>query len=552
MKTFRDAFLALILFSLLGWIVYGQAVLYPFLHDDVVFIQQNPRIAHLMDFSFLFSSGWVGEGEVGLMNPYYRPFLEFFYRLEYQLFGFNAAGYHAVNILFHVINAFMVFLILQNIISRRAISLILALTFLLHPIQSEAVVCIAGASNVVMAFFFLLSFWCYLKDRRRWSLIFYVFALLTKEQAIVLPILIILHHFCFEKSRVSSKEFLRPLGLFLLVTIFYLLWRSMVLQDAATSIIPSWHELSLRLQAIPATLLMYGKILLFPRDLHYYRSVDILNISWWSWPLFIGIVVGSGVILRKAPSQTSRLMTWGMGWFGILLLPSLILPLIYEYSLIAAFEHFLYLPMLGFFIFLFIGLDHVFSLPQENLFRKICRLTMVIFFILLMMMSTIAQTVFWRFEQSLFDRASLFEPQLGRVQLLAARAHSVRGEYVQAVGKYEKALIIFEGYLQKTTVQGPRSLYQKFVNEIRVELAQTHNNIGVLQIHQGNFEKALDHFEESVKFNPHDLGAKTNMAVCYLQAGKSSQGKEVLRGILEDHPDFEPAQQVLGVLEQSQ
>ena len=202
------------LFFGLGILAYRNALFYPFVHDDIVFIQQNPHIAALTHWGEVFHSQ---SSSLAIANPYWRPVLEAVYRLQYQVFGLHPSGYHFVNICIHVLNANLVYYCLKNILGRFATPFIVAVVFLLHPVQSEAVACISGISNLLYAFFGLLSFWLYLRSSTILSLIIYALALLTKEQAIVFPFLILFYEYCFQQGLETRAvtRFLKFGGFFL-------------------------------------------------------------------------------------------------------------------------------------------------------------------------------------------------------------------------------------------------------------------------------------------------------------------------------------------------
>ena len=83
-----QVFLAL---SVLGLLAYGQTIAYPFVHDEVVFIQQNPRIA-FFDWKNIFQGTVITGQSSPVINVYYRPFLELLYRVEYVFFGLDPSG----------------------------------------------------------------------------------------------------------------------------------------------------------------------------------------------------------------------------------------------------------------------------------------------------------------------------------------------------------------------------------------------------------------------------------------------------------------------------
>ena len=108
-------FLPLIVLFILGCVAFSNVLQYPFVHDDVFLTQTQPQA---------YGPGWLNAflkadyaGPNTIINPYYRPILNLFYRAEFQLFGTNPVGYHGVNILFHILNSFLVyfFVVLFNL-----------------------------------------------------------------------------------------------------------------------------------------------------------------------------------------------------------------------------------------------------------------------------------------------------------------------------------------------------------------------------------------------------------------------------------------------------
>ncbi|MBL8012400.1 MAG: glycosyltransferase family 39 protein, partial [Candidatus Omnitrophica bacterium] len=150
----------------LGFLVYFNALGLPFVHDDIVFIQQNPNIQRWDNLTDAFFRPAIPQFFQGLVTPYYRPVLEVVYRLEFLLFGFHPAGYHFINILIHVVNGLLFYGIMRRISQARKMSLVAAAIFLVHPVQTEAVACVSGISNVMCAFFMMLAFDGYLRAQQ--------------------------------------------------------------------------------------------------------------------------------------------------------------------------------------------------------------------------------------------------------------------------------------------------------------------------------------------------------------------------------------------------
>ena len=190
----RAGSLALFFF---GFLAFFNAIWHPFVHDDVIFILKNPYIADLGHWYRAFSVPAVSDG----INTYYRPLLEILYRLEYHFFGPHPVGFHLFNIIIHIVNGLLLFSLLQKLGFLKHVAWVVALLFLIHPVQTEAVSCIAGISNLWMALGVLLALHAYLRKWYIVSLLCFVAAFLSKEQAVMfVPMVMVIDQARGEKN----------------------------------------------------------------------------------------------------------------------------------------------------------------------------------------------------------------------------------------------------------------------------------------------------------------------------------------------------------------
>ena len=70
-------------------------------------------------------------------NDFYKPLTELSFVLEYHFFGLNPGFYHATNLLFHLLNCFLVFWLILLLSGRIGISFITALLFGIHPLHVD-------------------------------------------------------------------------------------------------------------------------------------------------------------------------------------------------------------------------------------------------------------------------------------------------------------------------------------------------------------------------------------------------------------------------------
>ena len=569
-KTFH-AFLAL---CALGLLAYGQALWYPFVHDEILSIQHNPLITRFDWNEIIHGTGTavMKGGGSSVLNAYYRPLLELFYRIEYALFGLAPAGWHLFNILLHIANSFLVYGLMDMLSgNKKWFAFSVSLLFLLHPVQTEAVACVSGVSNLLFAFLCLLSVYLYYlglqrQDARIYggSLAAFFLGLLAKEQAVMLPVLIL-----WLELIVSPREGDRPprrstrVGGYFAVLLGYFVLRKLFMAHGVVPPVELNGELLERILSIPRTLLMYLGIILFPHDLHYYRSVDVLAPVGGSAAGLLAVILAMILITRRTPQPYRRLLLAGAGWFMICLAPVLnIIPIINEYSLILTAEHFLYMSLAGAVMFVLgFGYFLVSRLPARR--QGLCAAVSVGILGLACFVITVRQNTVWASQVRLIERTVRFEPNFSRAYMVLGDAYANKGEYARAVATYQRALGIMEGYMAKTEYSSPRDFYTLLTKETDTNIARcferagdmgraiewyaradrldpaqaaAHNHSGVEFIKEQNYAKAIMEFQQALLFDENNIMAMNNLAVCYLMIGKNDQARAILEKTLRLNP----------------
>ena len=438
---------ALIFFGLLA---FFNAIRHPFVHDDVVFILNNPHITELGSWVEVFKVPTIGG--VGGLNTYYRPVLEILYRFEYHFFGPHPFGFHFFNGLVHIVNGLLLFGLLKRLGLREAVAWVIACIFLIHPVQTEAVSCISGISNLWMTLGILLALHAYLNQWYTASLLCFAAAFLGKEQAVMfVPLVMVIDY-----SR-GSKNFRSWVFLGLGACLLLGLRQSVVGTSLLKDIMASPGELYLRLAAIPRDIGMYLRLIFCPYDLHYYRSTDILQSNGIAWGLALISIPGIFYSLHRWPQARATLIL-GFGWFLAALLPVLnIVPLINEYSFILTPEHFLYLPIVGILIVVVCAADH---------FLKHFRMLLLGIVIGSCLLLTWHQNTFWKSETALFERMLRFEPDFGRGHLLLAKAYYFNHRPQDAEEHFKKAFTIMSAYAKKASNLTAKNFYLRYEREI--------------------------------------------------------------------------------------
>ena len=177
----------------LGLIAYGAMLPAPFrVMDDRLSIIENPAIKSAKNIPGLFREGYFHD------QSYYRPLINLSFMGEYQAFGLNSFFYNLDNLILHILNALLVFLLVSRLVNSDTIGFWTGLLFVIHPVQWEAVCNVPGRAILLSAFFVLSSFALFLESYKhhRWFylplvLITFFLGLLCKESAGVLPLVVI-------------------------------------------------------------------------------------------------------------------------------------------------------------------------------------------------------------------------------------------------------------------------------------------------------------------------------------------------------------------------
>jgi protein O-mannosyl-transferase len=162
-----------------------------FVWDDEPLITANPLLRTPSGLAEIWSGSRTAD---------YFPVTNTVFWIEHHLFGDNATGYHALNILLQTANALLLWRVLWRLQIPGAF--LAALIFAIHPVHAESVAWISELKNVLSMFFFLISALLFfeIEDREvlnrgvTWgaSLVAFLLALLSKTQVVFLPVALLL------------------------------------------------------------------------------------------------------------------------------------------------------------------------------------------------------------------------------------------------------------------------------------------------------------------------------------------------------------------------
>ena len=297
-----------VFFSVLLLAVYWQTLGNRFVWDDLDVIVKNPLLEHLSNLPrlFLFEDR-TGDGLTG----YYRPMTYISFMLDRAVWGLNPLGFNITNLFLHLCVSLLLFEVISALFKRELLAYLATAIFALHPVASETVNFHAGGRNTLLsACFALLSLLCYLKRKPLPSILFFTAAIFSKEFALLLPAIFLLHdRYSKGKSKLSAYF---P---YILSIACYLTIRSFAV---AKGNLFKTIRLSDNLLTIPQLVVNYLKNMVFPFDLKVIYDLQPAKgfAAIALYFLALSIIVIAIVILRKKTELAAAAC-----WFFLFLLP---------------------------------------------------------------------------------------------------------------------------------------------------------------------------------------------------------------------------------------
>ncbi len=481
-KLFDRNYKVFLIFLVLGFGVYANVIKGAFLFDDEHFIQKNQYVKEL-NIKKIYSTS-VTDG-AGLDGNFYRPNQQMAFAVLYKIFGEKVEPYHIQSILFHIINSFLLFLLLYVLDFNRVAALIGGLLFLLHPIQTEAVSYISGFADPLSLFCMLAGFLLFVKGNKEGgktsllfiglSLVFYVLALFTKESAVIfLPLVVLMGFYLFVRDAIKiNTQNIAYLSGVAILTGLYLIGKFTIFRFSEAAGLSEQTDLyteNLHIRIITFLNVMpeYIKMFLFPVELNYEKPytayTTIATRAGIFSLLFFAALVLTVVYRKKAPK-----LLLGIAWFLLALAPFTgIIPLNAMYL-----EHWIYVPIIG----LIILVIRLYEVLAE---KKLGGIFLVFFFpiMLLAVGRTYARNKEWGDIEKFYKNELKYTGDAVRIYNNLGMYYADRGMHNKAINYYRKAIQVWDNF------------------------PQPHHNIAGIYIEMNQVENALIELNKALRIDP--------------------------------------------------
>lgn len=545
----------------IGLLAYANSFGVPFYFDDLPCIVTNPVVHDPANLTQLGDYWQLGITEDIRNSVVTRLVTYLSFAANYRLHGLTVGGYHLVNLLIHLGNALLVYQLVRLLRAAQApatlrspgqgdgLALMVALLFVAHPLQTNAVTYIVQRFASLATLFCLSTLIAYLLScrvatvrRRRLlygsALLATLLAMFTKEIAFTLPLLLTLCDLAFLPG--AWQQRLRRLAPFLAtmlllpLTVLTLASLSEVTGRSAANALDlanigrgsRWSYFFTQWQVI----VTYLRLLLMPTGLHLEYDFPFAPSPWEPTVLvsglFLAALCGSGLWLlfrqrRTGPGLEGRLIGFGLSWFFLTLaMESSIIPLddlLFEYRL--------YLPSIGFCLAATAGLD----LVRRHLAGRWQVISPIAtagaaLLVLTLTGTTLQRNRIWQDELSFWQDNVAKSPNRARSRGSLADAYLQRGDIGKAVSELEIAARLNPGYWP------------------------TFETLGDIQWNRGLYRLAASNYTEALRLGNTSRALRLKLGRAQRWSSNLLASRETFATLLADDPSDSEARAELNAL----
>lgn len=494
----KNKWLPIVALALIGFLLYLPSLFGKFVWDDEDFVFQNRYVKEFRLDKFFSDSITSGRGKV---SNYYRPLQGTVYSLINLMFGLRPFYYHMANVLFHIAAALAIYYFFLALSKKKFAPFLIALFFLVHPVQTEAVSYISGLSDPLYVFFGFLSLIYFLRNSYISSLVFFSLSLLSKETGLVFfPVL-----FLISLIKNKSKQLIKLLPFFLIVLVYLTFHFKFINQfdiKAAWGNNPYSQSVIIRLATFIQNLFLYVSLIVFPKDLFMERDASIIvpNSIFNSYTaIFIIINIPLLAFIRFHPRRRQLLFTYLAFFVSFLPVSGLVLINGIFY------EHFLYLPLVFFAAFLFF-------LFEKKLNRPVLIL-ITLYFIILAGRNFVRQFD-WTDPVRFYQKTLVHAPESIRINNGLAMAYADRGNLDQAIDQYKKTLRLSD------------------------QIPNLYHNLANAYIAKGNLKEAEANYRRAIEIDPNFYYSYLSLTDLYRQTNQKDKEAEIIKILIEKFPNL--------------
>jgi len=581
-----------------GWLVLAALVAYwntfsaPFVFDDTPGILDNASIHHLWPLSTVLQplpdSG----------SPAGRPVVNLSLAINYAIGGTDVRGYHALNLVFHVLAALALFGIVRRTlehggngptlprpavngtpentgfrrpasllalwqtarasslptINRSALSgatsfylaLAIAVIWTVHPLQTESVTYVMQRTELLGGLFYLLTLYCFIRATNAGASPYWqagcvgscLLGMASKEIMASAPLMVWLYDRTFVSGSFRAAWRQRP-RLYLALGSTWLLLGFLIMGSAARN---GTAGLGLGVTSWEYALTQCRALALY------------LRLAFWPHPLVFdygtGVVRSFGEVWWQATVVLALLgfTIWALIWkrlsgflgiwfFAILAPSSSVVPVVSQ----TMAEHRMYLPLAAVIVPVVLALHALAGRRSLAIFALLAIALGIV---------TVRRNQVYRSVESIWSDNLAGWPSNGRAHLALGRALADANRLPEAISEYEAAFRLQPDYVAHidmgyilSKAGRPEEAFQHLATALRIkpDSAEAHLNLGVALDRVGRTAEAISHYEQALHLKPRLAEAHDNLGSALLRSGRTADAIRQIEEALQLKPEYADA-----------
>lgn len=521
----------LILIILVSFGVYSNTLGNGFVYDDHFQIENNPWIKDLTHFRDIFTSHVYGfKKELNTTNSY-RPLLLVYYAFEYAVFGLKPWGWHLVNIIFHTLNSLLVFFIASRILGKKGgegpvynfAPFFAAVIFAAHPVHSEAIAWVGCVTELSYTFFYLSAFYLFISCNGIGVLataaFFFLLALLSKETAITLPLVLLAYDLFSGERRFRIGELIKRYAPFVVSLFVYIALRLTALKGVLPNQgLHTYLDQTKVLINSAVFLAEYIKAIILPIKFYPFNLFDpVYSIAEpkaiLSFVFLILVAIGIIALWLYRKRVNPFYLVFAL-LFLITMLPALYIPGLSRHAFA---DRQAYLPSVWLILIVSLLVDK--AGKGKNAVKAVSAVLIVI--TALYSFETIRRNSAWNNDLTIWQASAEASDANYLAYLNIGIEYSILGNTDDAIAYYRKSL---EANLKRCDPDKPK-------------VVVTHLNIAKAYRSKGDLEAARAEFKEALKAEPANLGALLGLASVSEEMGLFDEAVSIYRQGLNSTQD---------------
>ena len=562
-KFISNTYYQIALIAVIIFILYFPSLQAPFLFDDLGYITLNNSIRHLSEF---FT-------QVKLLFSTDRPLTYFSFAVNYHFSKLSSTGYHFTNVLLHMAASVLLYFLVKKLAgflktgNYSLLPFFTALIFAAHPMNTESVSYIYNRSSSLAAIFIISTMLLYIEsaEQRKTnlflaSLLTMGLAFLSKQTAVILPLLLLLYDFMFISGNISQLlkklKFHAFYWVLLCLYLIYMLHSALVLPGSSPGYSGNIKYVYPYYLTQPYIIAKFVSMLIIPRGFcidHVFMAINSLSDP-RSLISVIFILLTASVLFYciKNRSSYTKIILFSILWYLIALIPT-------SFAIVHVGERHQYLPAIGIYLLISLFLLYLYNKAQ-NINKNY---SLIVIAVLAVYTVVLGITTFKR--NILYLNPVLLWEESAKKYPVNTRAYNNIGYYYFLAKNYDlaekiflKTLSLYPGSpeanynLGKLYVDtGKYNKAEKYFEKIphdNFNYAKALNDTGYIYFEKKDYRNAIKTYEKALKISPDYELTYHRLGITYYRLNDRNIAATYFNKAIEINPDFTDSNYSLGII----